>query len=323
MATYQSIFILSSIIILTSIIGEFKRFELQHFKEGRRNIFKKIGRSITNVAKKAGGAVKNVAKKAGGAVQGVAQKAGGAVQGVAKKAGGAITNVAKKAGGAVQGVVKKIKKKASSALDKLKDGFKALGKGIAGIFKKIGDIFKKIGDIFKQIGNIMKLIFVDIPIWIGMVFKWIFFDVPKWSFYFILCAFTKILNLPSCFLWYMLEIVGKILYLPFQLTFWILDLILSKSGLTSIKIQQTVDKLWWFLDDIDHFQYQFTGFHIVHYPNDVIRKCYECRGLGPFPSFPKFPGIKYKNYTFPSFFGKVKPPPKNNYLTQLLSNVNI
>lgn len=223
MVTYQSIYILSFIIVLTTIIGEFNRFEMQ------------------------------------------------------------------------------------------KEGF------LKKIFKPITGTFKSVGKIFKDIGKIFKLIFKDIPKWIGMVFKWIFYDIPRWAFDFILCIFNKIKNLPSCFLWYMLEVVGKILYLPFQITFWILDLILKSSGVTSVRIKGTVDKLWLLLDDIDHFQYELSGFHLVHYPDNIIDKCYKCKGLGNFPSFPKFPGVNYKNYKFPPIFGKDKPPPKNNYLTALFS----
>jgi len=199
-------------------------------------------------------------------------------------------------------------------LEMQKEGF-----NIGKIFSGISKIFTAVGKIFTSVGKIFKLIFKDIPIWIGMVFKWLFFDIPKWSFFFVSCLVKKVISLPTCFLWYMLEVIGKIIYLPFQLTFWILDLMLINSGIKDIRIQKNVDKLWWLLDDIDHFQYEFTGFHIVHYPNDIIKKCYKCEGLGRFPSFPKFPGIKYKNFVFPPLFYEDKPPPKSNYLTSLLS----
>jgi hypothetical protein len=127
-----------------------------------------------------------------------------------------------------------------------------------------------------------------ILLWLLQVaFTWFPFFLI-WLLQFIICAFTKFLNIPNCFLWYGMEIAGKILYLPFRLTFYVLDLILSAVGV-DMNIEKIVDQIWWFIDDIDHLMYDSgSGFHIVHYPEDVIKRCYTCKidKLAPMPAFP-------------------------------------
>ena len=54
-------------------------------------------------------------------------------------------------------------------------------------------------------------------------------------------------------------------------------------------IQDIVNRIWWFIDDIDHLMYDAgSGFHIVHFPKDVIERCYSC-DIGKFPKIPDFP----------------------------------
>jgi hypothetical protein len=171
----------------------------------------------------------------------------------------------------------------------IKEGFDIgdLFSGIKKMFTFIPDTFNIVTGIFKKIFSIFELIFTKIPVFLGKILIWAFVEVPWWMIQYVICAWYKLLALPDCFLWYMLEIIGKIIYLPFRLTFWILDVIISRSGIEDINIQGSVDKLWWFIDDIDHFQYPLTNFHIVHYPDDIIQKCYRCT-VGNFPKFPKW-----------------------------------
>jgi hypothetical protein len=108
-----------------------------------------------------------------------------------------------------------------------------------------------------------------------------------WLLEFAICAFTKLMNIPNCFLWYGLEIAGKILYLPFRLTFFVLDLIFQTMGI-SFSIQGIMDKVWWFIDDIDHALFDSgSGFHIVHYPEEINDRCYRCT-IPDFPPLPYF-----------------------------------
>jgi hypothetical protein len=61
-----------------------------------------------------------------------------------------------------------------------------------------------------------------------------------------------------------LDIYGFIFYLPFSLLFWILGL------------QKIEKKMWKGIDKIDSAIYNQSGFHIFHYTNSVMNKCYRC-----------------------------------------------
>ena len=167
---------------------------------------------------------------------------------------------------------------------------------IIGEFSRIENIKEGMG-FGKLIVMFIKLVLCSVQffIMIFMIILWLikcavmwlpFFVI--WLLQFIICAFQKLLNIPNCFLWYAMEIAGKMFYLPFRLTFYVLDLIFSSMGV-KFSIQGMVDKIWWFTDDIDHAMYDAgSGFHIVHYPDDVIKRCYTC-DIGKFPSIPDFP----------------------------------
>jgi len=131
------------------------------------------------------------------------------------------------------------------------------------------------------------MIFMIIFWLIQLALLWFIPKFIPWAILFIVCAFTKFMNIPNCFLWYGMEIAGKILYLPFRLTFAFLDFILIIFGI-KFSIQGMINKIWWFIDDIDHALYDGGGFHIIHYPDDVIKRCYTCK-IGKFPDLPKFP----------------------------------
>jgi hypothetical protein len=182
------------------------------------------------------------------------------------------------------GEFKRIEKlKEGNALDDLGNLFS----GIVNIFKMLGSVFSIVGDIFSRVGDIFVLIFTKIPNFLAKVLIWAFIDIPFWLIQYITCAWKKLLAFKDCFLWYSLEIIGKLIYLPFRITFYVLDLILESTGIDDIRIQPIIDKLWWFIDDIDHFQYPLSGVHIVHYPDEIIEKCYSCK-VSNFPAFPRW-----------------------------------
>lgn len=173
---------------------------------------------------------------------------------------------------------------------------------IKDVFNKVGDIFKVVTDIFKRIKDIFKLIFVDFPRFIGLFTIWLFYDIPKWIVNWIICGWNKFLALPNCVLWYALEIIGKINYLPFRIVFWFLDSILKSAGINDFKIQGTINKLWWILDDLSHALFSILGFHLVHYPKEIIDKCYSC-GRNDFPPPPNWDKI-FGGSTWKKSYGK-------------------
>ena len=109
---------------------------------------------------------------------------------------------------------------------------------------------------------------------------------------YIIVIIYSIANLPKCIMWYALDTLGWIIYMPFRVAFWTLDLFLGT------KIVEYEHDTWDFFNEIDYFlhgpmhnwfSYQYAdfpnpnipdpnsmnlGFHIIHFPNSVMEKCY-------------------------------------------------
>jgi len=162
-----------------------------------------------------------------------------------------------------------------SRIEKLKEGMN---------FGKLITMFIKLVLCFFQF---VMMIFMLIWWLIQLAFMWFLAQFIPWAVIAIICLVQKFTSIPNCFLWYAMEIFGKTIYLPFRITFALLDFILTIFGI-NVSIQGVIDKVWWFIDDISHALYDGGGFHIVHYPDDVLKRCYSCK-IGKFPDLPPFP----------------------------------
>ena len=119
-----------------------------------------------------------------------------------------------------------------------------------------------------------------------------------WGIRYVLVIATRIMLLPKCFLWYLLDTIGWIVYLPFRFVFWFIDYIFGID-----KIVNGEKEVWKFLDEIDYFIHGPTsvnsfkkhyipdkynqlnppntdpdsmnlGFHFLHFPDSVMNTCY-------------------------------------------------
>ena len=136
------------------------------------------------------------------------------------------------------------------------------------------NIGKTIKNIFK---NLLKSIIMPIVkpiIRFGLFVKNLFVWIGAW----VVCSFNKILRLPECFLWYFLDFLGFIIYLPFRMLFAFIDYFIFP-GFNDI-----VYSIWCFLYSIDDASYKSSGFHFMHYPDEILDTCYRC-GAGPFPKY--------------------------------------
>lgn len=86
-----------------------------------------------------------------------------------------------------------------------------------------------------------------------------------------MCGFGKIKSLPNCMQWYLGEVIGKIMYFPIK--------ILVAFG----KFQKFERMVWRQVEMVDRNIYRIFGFHVIHYPDYVVKDCYKCKNLTPFP----------------------------------------
>jgi len=80
----------------------------------------------------------------------------------------------------------------------------------------------------------------------------------------------RIANFKNCFLWYALEIIGWVLYIPIEFFVWLFCL------------KDLENMVWDLMKQVDCSFNDITGFHFMYYSADVIKKCYS-RKFVPFP----------------------------------------
>jgi len=112
-------------------------------------------------------------------------------------------------------------------------------------------------------------------------------DILTWAVKGFMCGLMGIINLPKCFLWYLLEWIGWVFYLPWRFLFFLMDgaanAIIGKKVVVDFE-----HKVWCFLEEMDKYIHKRYKMHIIHYPDSVVEKCYTCR-MPKFPSLPAFP----------------------------------
>jgi hypothetical protein len=131
-------------------------------------------------------------------------------------------------------------------------------------FMGIVDILLGAGSVF--IGMIESLGFFIPDFFDGVLFLFTF--AITWM----MCLFKNIANIQTCFFYYVLEIIGQILYLPIRIFLWVfyqfkIDLYPLEKG------------FWDVIEYLDEIVMNYLGFHICHYPKNIRELCYNCKRL--------------------------------------------
>ena len=95
-------------------------------------------------------------------------------------------------------------------------------------------------------------------------------NVGQWCITNVITMIYRIASFKNCFLWYFLEIIGWVLYIPIEFFVW----------LFCLKDLETM--VWDLMKQLDCSFNDITGFHFMYYSDTVIKKCYS-RKFKPFP----------------------------------------
>jgi hypothetical protein len=87
-----------------------------------------------------------------------------------------------------------------------------------------------------------------------------------------LCLFKNIKNFQACAIYYVLDIIGNVLYLPVRITLFLLNLL----GANMYPLEA---QIWDFIYLLDRYCIKLTGFHFAHYPKNIRDQCYNCKRL--------------------------------------------
>ena len=137
--------------------------------------------------------------------------------------------------------------------------------GITNIVNNVLSIFNMVTNIFNCIFKFFNFIGVFVSYCVSFI-TWIIIDFTPWIGQYIECAFTKIINIPKCFFWYLLDAIIFTLCIPFRFIFWFI-------GLQNV----LSNYVWKPLENINSYIHDNTGIHIIHFPDSVTEKCYICK----------------------------------------------
>ena len=129
---------------------------------------------------------------------------------------------------------------------KKREGAKDIFAGIKKAFNKVGDTIKK--GIIKPIAG-----------WFNKIIKPIIYIFDS-----VECGVKKIENLFVCAKWYLLQLLGIILYFPYHILFYLV-------GFTRYE-----KMLWKYIYQGDSIFFNLTGFHFARYSDEVTNLCYIC-----------------------------------------------
>ena len=140
--------------------------------------------------------------------------------------------------------------------NKLKDAFESLPRRV-----------NNFGNAFKGFGKGIELEFVNVGKSLDLGFSDVFNVIGTIGG----CGIKSLTNLRSCMIWYIMDCIGTTIYAIFvELPVFILKMV------TGYNIQPYVDKVYCGIEMIDAIIFNYTCYHIIHYPDWVIEKCYTC-----------------------------------------------
>ena len=168
---------------------------------------------------------------------------------------------------------------------KQKEGLKGLP-DFTKFFKQIGDMFKFIGTMprrFRALTDGTKKIFTGINSEISGLQEGMsigYNDITDlihhlWEFFtnYFNCGQKFLKNLPYCIVFYILDFIGNILYLP------IMIIMIICKNVFKIDLSKVEKKFWSTIYSFDIKLSKVIGFRLTKYPKYVTNMCYSCKRL--------------------------------------------
>jgi hypothetical protein len=154
-------------------------------------------------------------------------------------------------------------------INKFFNDFKKVGDGVAQVSRRFKHIkygfdnsFQGIKDEFHYLGKSFELGGEDIGRLLQLVGQMVY-D-------FLRCAYQLRKNMRCCFLFYIVDFIGKLLYMGIKLIIFILRLT------TTIDLRPRLKQMNESIRQTDDMLHSMIGFYLARYPDSVIRVCYTC-----------------------------------------------
>jgi hypothetical protein len=156
-----------------------------------------------------------------------------------------------------------------------------------GFFADLGRMIKRAFRIMGQLGNIARGL-GEITYGVGktafeaprgIVLAWVQFIIfiqTLWVFATtnLDCAMRMMNNASYCAFFYILDVLGQMLYLIPRLAIYVLNVM-------GLPATQWETNIWDFLESVDRWFIDHVGIHIIHFPKSIRDSCFNCRRLKP------------------------------------------
>lgn len=154
-------------------------------------------------------------------------------------------------------------------IDNMIEDFKRIICALDTVPNRVENVLLGISNIFAGVGEFFNKLEVSAGEFLPEVQTLYDYNILFFGRY--LACFTKFaLNFFKCFVYYLIDFVGKLLYLPVSLTLWLLFTFLA---IDLYPIEKTVFST---LDGLDLFLQPILGFSILRYPKHIREDCYTC-----------------------------------------------
>ena len=140
---------------------------------------------------------------------------------------------------------------------KIEDFFNSINCRIKHFNKGFDEFGTGVKSEFDNLGKSLKLGFSDIFCLIGTLGT---------------CGIHFLNNLGNCIFYYILEMIGYIIYT----IFFVFPVYVIKS-ITGLDMMYFVDKLWEMFYYFDKMLFSISKMHFMHYPDSIIKQCYTCK----------------------------------------------
>lgn len=179
------------------------------------------------------------------------------------------------------GIMEDIERIAQDKLDELKKPFKGIDSLIQDFQRmlcwvktlpvRIDLILNGIDNIFVGIGEQLEIYIQAFEMGVDETGTLVNYSGALVKSY-IACIEKFIVNLYKCFLYYMVDLFFKLLYLPVILILWIASLF----GVNGYPMEES---FWKTMKTLDAFVYNNAKFHILEFPESIKDDCYRCTRL--------------------------------------------
>jgi hypothetical protein len=140
----------------------------------------------------------------------------------------------------------------------------SLPQRFAHIAAGIINIFFGIAVELKDLGVVTGIVLIDFFIFIE--YTWEFIKT------YTICSLYFLSNITRCIFYYIIDIVGILLYLPVRIFLYIFYVL-------GVNLYSVETQIWDGLEKLDSIILGYTGIHIIHWPKSIRDQCYNCKRL--------------------------------------------